>query len=70
MSESIEEHIIDLLLEKDLRTLNAPELAPLLRILKQSPQETIDRAYEAVFVPNMETRIGELFVNRDITSVS
>ena len=68
MSESIEEHIIDLLLEKDLRNLNAPELAPLLRILKQSPQATIDRAYEAVFVPNMEARIGELFVNRDMTT--
>ena len=67
MTESAE-HIIELLLEKDLRKLNAPELAPLLRILKQSPQATIDRAYEAVFVPNMEARISQLFVNRGMTT--
>jgi hypothetical protein len=67
MTESAE-HIIELLLEKDLRNLNAPELAPLLRILKQSPQATIDRAYEAVFVPNMEARISQLFDNRGMTT--
>tara|TARA_B100000745_G_scaffold262561_1_gene186743 strand:- start:1188 stop:2723 length:1536 start_codon:yes stop_codon:yes gene_type:complete len=67
MTESAE-HIIALLLEKDIRNINAPELAPLLRILKQAPQETIDRAYEAVFVPNMEMRIGELFDNRKMTT--
>ena len=61
-------NMVQYLMEKDVRNLNSPELAPLLRILKRAPQETIDLAYEAIFVPSMERRVEELFKSRDMTA--
>ena len=59
---------MDLLNEKKQRGVDSAELAPLLRLLKQSPKETIERVYQAVFLPNLEQRIEDVFTERGITS--
>ena len=59
---------MDLLNEKQQRGVDSAELAPLLRILKQAPRESIDRVYQAVFLPNLEQRIEDVFTERGITS--
>ena len=59
---------MDLLNEKKQRDVDSKELSHLLRILKQSPKETIERVYQAVFLPNLEQRIEDVFTERGITS--
>ena len=59
---------MDLLNEKKQRDVDSKELSQLLRILKQSPKETIERVYQAVFLPNLEQRIEDVFTERGITS--
>jgi|GEM_PF-4724259 len=59
---------MDLLNERDQRGVDSKDLAPLLRILKQANKETIDRVYQAVFLPNLEQRIEDVFTERGITS--
>lgn len=58
----------DLLNEKKQRSNNDAALAPILRILRQADQKTIDRVYEAIYLPALERGISEVFKEREITT--